>query len=306
MLRASKRHRKKSRDSLTEMGKLMDTMSVNLKKAQEAHKATEVAEQEARKASERAFRNEEKARAELALVRRELSNTWAEVGRLRAEAEVLEAQLEEARRAVSVAEGQVSEHIIKARASEAKVRETEAEISNARLRIESLDDRCSKSRQLILEREEEISGLKLRMEELNDELRTAQQNHVITSEMSRRIIDDFKSSEEFFHEVVEGSTDGFSKGFELCQSQVRSLFPDFDVSQLKEFSEDEEDVEEDMAEAEVGEIIEASEKVADSDANVEVGIEEIPEVPEGEVEAEAIEELSFVAKQGADEAEKEE
>ena len=140
-----------------------------------------------------------------------------------------------------MAEGQVSEYIIKARASEAKVRETEAEISDARLRIKSLDDRCSRSRQLLLEREEEISGLKLRMEELNDELRTAQQNHVITSEMSRRIIDDFKSSEEFFQEVVEGSTDGFSKGFELCRSQVQSFFPDFDISQLKEFSDDDDD-----------------------------------------------------------------
>ena len=90
------------------------------------------------------------------------------------------------------------------------------------------------------------------MEEINDELRIAQQNPVVTSEVSRKIIDDFKSSEEFFHEVVEGSTDGFTKGFELCRSQVRSLFPDFDVSQLKEFSEDEEDDGEDMAEAEAG------------------------------------------------------
>ena len=304
MLRASERHRKKSRDSLTEMGKLMDTMSTNLKKAQEAHKATEVAEQEARKASERAFRNEEKARAELASVRRELSNTWAEVGRLRAEAEVLEAQLEEARRAVSVAESQVSEHIIKARASEAKVRETEAEISNARLRIKGLDDKCSRSSQLLLEYEEEIKGLKLRVEEINDELRTAQQNPVVTSEVYRKIIDDFKSSEEFFHEVVEGSTDGFAKGFELCRSQVRSFFPDFDVGQLKEFSDDEEDGLEDVAEAEAGEIVEALEKVADSDAVAEVGIEEIPEVPEGAAEDEVIEELTTnVEKQGADEEE---
>ena len=119
MLRASERHRKKSRASQAELEKLMDTMSINLQKAREAHKATEVAEQEARKAFERASRTEEKARAELTSVRRELSSTWAEVGKLRAEAEVLVAQLEEARRAVSVAEGQVSEHIIKARASEA-------------------------------------------------------------------------------------------------------------------------------------------------------------------------------------------
>ena len=82
------------------------------------------------------------------------------------------------------------------------------------------------------------------------------------------------------------------------------MFPDFDASQLKEFSEDEEDVEEDMAEAEVEEIIEASEKVADSDAHAEVEIEEIPEVPERAAEAEATEELtSNVEKQGADEEE---
>ena len=82
MLRASERHRKKSRASQADLEKLMDTMSVNLKKAQEAHKASEVAEQEARKAFERASRNEEKARTELASVRRELSSTWAEVGKL--------------------------------------------------------------------------------------------------------------------------------------------------------------------------------------------------------------------------------
>ena len=107
---------------------------------------------------------------------------------------------------------------------------------------------------------------------------------------------------------MEGSTDGFAKGFELCRSQVRSLFPDFDVSQLKEFSEDEEEGDwEDVAEAEAGEIVEALEQVADFDADAKVGIEEIAEAPEEAAEAEVIEELTTtVEKQGADEAEKEE
>ena len=44
--------------------------------------------------------------------------------------------------------------------------------------------------------------------------------------------------------------------------------------------------------------------MADSDAVAEVGIEEIPEVPEGAAEAEVIEELTTnVEKQGADEEE---
>ena len=189
-----------------------------------------------------------------------------------------------------------------------KAKETEAEVYDARLRIKGLEDKCSRSRQHLLEHEEEIKELKIRIEEITDELRTAQQNPVVTSEVSKKIIDDFKSSEDFFREVVEGSTDGFTKGFELCRSQVRSFFPDFDVSQLKEFSEDEEEGDwEDVAEAEAGEIVEALEQVADSDADAKVGIEEIAEAPEEAAEAEVIEELTTtVEKQGADEAEKKE
>ena len=63
MLRASERHRQKSRASQTELEKLMDNMSTNLKKAQEAHRASEAAERESKRVSERALRSEEEAKA---------------------------------------------------------------------------------------------------------------------------------------------------------------------------------------------------------------------------------------------------
>ena len=62
-----------------------------------------------------------------------------------------------------------------------------------------------------------------------------------------------------------------------------------------------------MAEAEAGEIVEALEKVADSEVDAKVRIEEIAGAPEEAAEAEVIEELTTtVEKQGADEAEKKE
>ena len=125
--------------------------------------------------------------------------------------------------------------------------------------------------------------------------------------MSERIIEDFKSSEDFLREVVEGSTDGFTKGFELCRSQIRSLFPDFDVSQLREFSDDEEDDTEDMAEVEAGELVGTSERVSESGVDIKIGGEEVPATPEDIIDVEAAEDLpNIVERQEADEAEKEE
>ena len=206
-----------------------------------------------------------------------------------------------------VAESQVSEYVIKARALEVKAKETEVVVHDARLLIKELKDKCSRSKQQLLEREEEIKGLKVRLEELTDELRTAQQNPIVTSEVSKRIIEDFKSSEDFLREVVEGSTDGFTKGFELCHSQIRSLFPDFDLSQLKEFSDDEEDDAENIAEVEAGELVGTSERVSESGVDIKVGGEEVPATPEDIVDVEATEDLPLIVeRQDADEAEKEE
>ena len=284
----------------------MSTMSTNLKKAQEAYKACESAGQEAKKASERALRSEGRAKDELVTVRRELDDARKEAGRLQAEVEGLGVQLGEARRAVVVAEGQVSDNIIKARAFEAKAKEAEVEVSDARLQIKELRDRCSKSKQQWLEREEEVKELRVKLEEVTDELKSAQQNPVITSEVSNRIIEDFKSSEDFLHEVIEGSTDGFIKGFELCRNQVRGFFPDFDASQLREFSDDEEDDMDDFAEVEVGEILETQEKVAESDVATKTGAEDTFETPEEVAEAVATEDLPpLVERQGAGEAEEE-
>ena len=220
MLRASEHHRQKSRAFQAELEKLMDSMSANLKKAREAHRASEAAELESKRISERALRNEEEAKAEVIAVRRELDDVRGEADRLLAEVEGLEAQLGEARRAIVMAESQVSKYVIKARAFEVKAKEAEVEVHDARLLIKELRDKCSGSKQQLLEREEEMKGLRARLGELTDELRAAQQNPVITSEVSERIIDDFKSSEDFLREVVEGSTDGFTKGFELCRSQI--------------------------------------------------------------------------------------
>ena len=77
----------------------------------------------------------------------------------------------------------------------------------------------------------------------------AELDPIISPEVLERIIKNYKASEDFFHEVVEGSIDGFSKGFKLCQSMVQNFFPDFDVSRLKEFSDDDDDEAEAEAEA---------------------------------------------------------
>ena len=107
-------------------------------------------------------------------------------------------------------------------------------------------------------------------------------------------------------EVVEGSTDDFTKGFELCWSQVQNFFPEFDISQLKEFSNDDEDDLEDLVEAEAGEIMEASERVAESDVNAKVGAEEISRTSEEATEAEVTEDLLLIVeRQRAYEAERE-
>ena len=154
----------------------------------------------------------------------------------------------------------MSGHIIKARALEVKVRETEAEVYDARLQIRELKDKYSSSKQYSLECEEETKSLRAEIEELGGKLKMAEHNPIIIPEVSRKIIEDYKASEDFYREVVEGSTDGFSKGFELCRSQIQNFFPNFDISQLKEFSDDDDD----EVEAEVRETEGATEEVAEA------------------------------------------
>ena len=122
------------------------------------------------------------------------------------------------------------------------------------------------------------------MEGLGDELRAAKQNPVIIPKVSKKIIDDYKASEDFLCEVVEGSTDGFSKGFDLCQSQVQSFFLDFDINQLKDFSDNDDDDAEAEVKAEVGGTLEIMEEVAEAEVKVEGVLEVMGEVA-GEVAA---------------------
>ena len=90
MLRASERQCKKSHASIVELEKLTDTMSVNLKKAQDQYKACKAAELEARTALERVNGSEERVKAELATIQHELEGAREEAGRLRIEIESLE------------------------------------------------------------------------------------------------------------------------------------------------------------------------------------------------------------------------
>ena len=102
-----------------------------------------------------------------------------------------------------------------------------------------------------MEHEEEVRNLKVEVEELRGKLKMAKLKPVISPEVTGKIIEDDKASKDFVHEVIEGSTDGFCKGFELCRSQIQSLLPDFDISCLKEFFDDDEAEAEVEAEVEV-------------------------------------------------------
>ena len=153
----------------------------------------------------------------------------------------LEAQLGEAARALTVAEGQVSDWVIKTQALEVKLKEVEVEVFDARLQIRGLKDSCFSSRQTVSDRKEEIKNLKAKIWELEGKLRVVEKNPIISPKVMGKIKKDYKSSEEFVREVIEGSIDGFIKGFELCRSQVRSLLLDFDIDRLKKFLDDDED-----------------------------------------------------------------
>ena len=108
----------------------------------------------------------------------------------------------------------------------------------------------------------------------------AKQNPIVSPEVSRKIIEDYKASEDFHRELVEGSTDGFFKGFELCQSQILNILPNFDVSLLKEFPDKDDDDEVEVEEGEINEVEGESAEVDEAE-NI-INIEEKNEA--GEVE----------------------
>ena len=82
MLRAFERQCKKLRASRAKMEKVMDSMSMNLKKMGEQYDLCKVAELEVRVALEQARKDEEKARMELAIVQHNLEEARDEAGGL--------------------------------------------------------------------------------------------------------------------------------------------------------------------------------------------------------------------------------
>ena len=118
----------------------------------------------------------------------------------------------------------MSDHTIKARALEVKLKETEAKVSDAQLQIKELEETYSSSKRSLLEHEEKVKSLKMEVGELGGKLKAAEQNPVISPEVSGKIIEDYKAFKDFVREVIKGSTDAFSNGFGYAKVKYKVYF----------------------------------------------------------------------------------